>query len=786
MPHIESVIMTPAPLLTIVMPVYNDEETVSAALRSALGQSLTDIEIICVDDASTDDTAGVIERHAAADPRVRLIRHDRNLSAFQARRTGVRAATGTYVIFLDGDDELAPDAAVKACDRARSTDAELVGFGVTVIAKDGRVGGSYERRLQPKHRRLEGTQVLVGLFPIGEPAQGQLWRYLFTNQILRRAYGLLDDDLVLARVNDLPIMFLIAALASRYESIDDHLYLYHYGRGGSGHRVDSIDRARFYTSAITSIDSIQRAVELLAREHPQPALLVDSYDSARLSIVGHVCFQLIQRSEPALLDSALAHLHSVASAHDIVHAAARFYPGTLATLKYHAEWRDLGTAGAQSVLLATSTIRTGGVSAVLASQARHLRDAGYRVIVVARKGGSDASALPAGVPLVELTTPTHVEQLEEWAAICRDHDVDLVIDHQVLYSDRWPEFALMARAEGAATIGWIHNFVGRPVYDGNDRLSLIERCSNTLARLVVLSPLDAAYFSLRGIDHVRYLPNPPSPLLVESASAVLTKRAPENRIELVWWGRLEQHTKQVLELIEIGVELSRLAVDFRLTVIGPDWNHLTAKKFNAESRRRGVGDRVIAVGPLHGRQLLDAIDASDVFVSTSLIEGYQLTIAEAQSRGLPILMYELPWLALLQDNDGVVAVSQGDARGLAAEVADLLATPERFERLSYASVEAAQRAVGHDFSELYRGLITDTLPARYSPEPTLEDAEQLLGLLVFYAARSHRSRHSSGFGPTTFGRRIWRAAEPLGRAALVRLPGLRPLARRAKKWLKAS
>ncbi|WP_127474100.1 glycosyltransferase [Microbacterium sulfonylureivorans] len=777
--------MNPAPLVSIVMPVFNDQTTVAASLESALAQTLHDIEVICIDDASTDGTAAEIERLAARDPRVRLVRQERNLSAFQSRRTGIIAARADYVLFLDGDDELVADAAQSALAQAHASGADLVGFGVTVVERDGRTGGAYEQRLQPSLRASEGADVLRTLFPVGRQAQGQLWRYLFRTTLLRDAYALLPDDLTLARVNDLPVMFLAAALATTYAAIPDKLYRYHFGRGGSGHRVDSVERAEFYSSAVRSISSIRPAVEELSATHADAALLFESYESTRLSIIGYVCFQLIERSDSEVLDAALAHLHTLASGHDIVHAAARFYPATLTTLKFHSAWLGAADRPVRSILLATSTLRTGGVSAVLASQARYLREAGYRVTVVARKGGSDTSVLPEGTPFVELTAGGFVERLEEWAEICRTHEVDVVIDHQVLYTPLWPEFALMARAEGAATVGWLHNFVARPIYDGNDRLTLIERCSNALAALVVLSPLDVAYFKLRGVGHTFFVPNPPSPLLLESTSQTITKSPPNDRIELVWIGRLEQRTKQVRELIEIGVQLRGLAIDFRLTVIGPDWDDLTAKKFNAASRRRGVGDRVVAVGPLRDGRLIEAIDAADAFVSTSIIEGYQLTIAEAQARGLPVFMYELPWLTLVQDNEGIVAVPQGDARGLARQIADLIGDPERYAALSRASVEAAKRASSFDFAELYRGVVTGTLPPDSSPEPTLADARELLGLMVFFAERSRGRGHTGAASDSSVGARLWKSAAPVGRATLKRLPGLRPLAQRAKKWLRA-
>jgi len=777
--------MSPVPLVSIVVPVFNDATTIAAALESATSQTLADVEIICVDDASTDATAEIIERFAQRDARVRLIRHERNRTAFQARRTGVVAAHADYVLFLDGDDELAPRAAEIARARALESDADIVGFGVSVIETDGRTGGAYERRLQPAHARAVGSDVLALLFPIGRPAQGQLWRHLYRTALLRDAYAHTADDLPLVRINDLPLLYLAAVLARSYVSTPERLYRYHFGRGGSGHQVHSLERAEFYASALVSVDSIAEAVQTLASTAPDTGLVHRTYASMRSSIIGYVTFQLTEKTDPGVLSAALAHLRTRASADEIVRAAATFYPGTLRTLSGHWPWQP-GTDGpVHSILLATSSVRTGGVSAVIHAQARYLREAGYRVTIVARDGGSETDAIPVDVPFVQMSERTMPGRLREWERICRAHDVDVVIDHQILYTNFWPEFALAARAAGAATIGWLHNFSARPIYDGTDRLTFIEQHSGALAHLVTLSPLDVAYFRLRGIRHVSWAPNPPSLLLTESIADPPKKLAPIGRRELVWWGRLEQRTKQVGQLIEIGVELKRMQVDYRLTIIGPDWTDLTARDLNAEARRRGVGAQVRAIGPLRGRDLLNAIDHADVFVTTSIIEGYQLTIAEAQARGLPVFMYELPWLPLVQDNEGIVAVPQGDARALASRIADITADTGEYERLSTASIEAARRATAYDFPALYRDLITGAILLLYDPAPTEKDAHQLLGLFVFFAEHSQRGRKRPSGQLSSRGARLWQAVAPIGRATLRSLPGLRPLAHRAKGWLGA-
>ena len=784
--------MNVAPRVSIVIPVFNDESTVAATLDSCLAQTLADVEIICVDDASTDTTVEVIRQYEALDSRVRLIRQPLNLSAFQARRAAVSAAVGEYVLFADGDDELKPEAAATSLAAAQRHHADLVGFAIEVINPQGQTVGGYQSRLSPQHEMLSGRDVLSGLFPVDQPAQGQLWRYLFRTELLREAYGLLPEDVVLPRVNDLPLVYLVAALASRYVSIGDVLYRYYYGRGGSGRTVATLERAQFYAEAIRSIDTIAPAVRSIARATSEPAALLDNYESVRLSVIGYVCAYLLKHTPGDLAPQVLDHLHTRASATDIVVAAVRFYPDSLDALKRHSRPTRLAQKPVRSVMLTTRTLTTGGVSGVLLAQASFLLRAGYRVVIVARRYGSDTSVVPPGAHFIEMVSRGLPDRLVEWAEICRAHSIDVVIDHQVLYSRDWPEYALMARALGVPTIGWLHSFAGRPLYDLNGLHAVIQSNASLLEALVTLSPLDVAFWKLRGIAHAAYVPNPPSPMLLEHAGESAPRALTDKRRELIWWGRLDERTKKVSELIEVADHLRRLAVDFRITVIGPDSSEWTAHAFNSAVRKRRLEAYVEAVGEKHGPRLIEAIDSADAFVTTSIIEGYQLTIAEAQSRGLPVFMYELPWLTLVHENGGVVAVPQGDAAALALQIAAAFESPELYSELSRASLAAADRALSHDFGRLYEDVITGRLPSEYSPEPTLDDARQLLDLMIFFAEQNAGARSdatsarkpanlSSGGGKPSLAHRAWLVAKPLGSTVLQVLPGLRPLAHRVKQ-----
>lgn len=783
------------PLVSIIIPVFNDADVISNSIESCLAQTLTAIEVLVVDDASTDETAAIAARYADEDARVTLIRQPTNSSAFQARRAGILAARAEHVLFLDGDDELVDRAAEVGLARATFTSADIVQFGVEVVQRDGRTGGQFERRLQPKHGSLHGVDVLRSLFPIDSAAQGQLWKYLFRRQILVDAYALMPDDLELPRVNDLPIAFLAASLATHYDSVPDRLYRYHFGRGGSGQKVRDLKTASFYAGAIRSVDSIERAVVEISRSAAEPDVVLATYASVRRAIIGYTTHYLAQNTRADLLEEVMRDLFTRASASDIVQSTAQYWPADLDTLATHPSAISPPAGPARSILLATNRLSTGGISGVVLAQASVLRGAGYRVTIVARETGSDLSLVPPGVSFAQLTATTVGATVMEWGDLCRANDADLVIEHQWQYSNSWPALALAARAEGAATMGWSHNFAGRSLLIGLSALETAPQYFDLLSHLVVLSPLDVAFWKLRGMPRVSHLPNPPSPFLVANGIATAARPAPRGRrLELVWWGRLQERTKRVTELVDVAEHLTRMGIDFRLRIIGPNWRDMNAKRLSEIARRRGLEDHVHATGPLHGDALLEAIDSSDIFVNTSVIEGYPLTIPEAQSRGLPVVMYELPWLALAEGNDGLIAIPWGDSAELARQIAALAGDTDRYSRYSSASLEAARREITRDYATCYQQLIDDDIPASRSPEPTTEDASKLIGLAIRLAelsvsqgaAGSDRATSETTMlgatrtdrGPTIS---IAHRLRPAATSALRKAPWLRPVARRIKQ-----
>ena len=116
------------PKVSVIIPVYNVQDYLAECLDSVINQTLRDIEIICVNDGSTDDSLRIAQEYAEKDSRIRVISQPNGgLSA--ARNTGMRDARGEYIYFLDSDDYLLTNALEELYFRSRENELDILYFG---------------------------------------------------------------------------------------------------------------------------------------------------------------------------------------------------------------------------------------------------------------------------------------------------------------------------------------------------------------------------------------------------------------------------------------------------------------------------------------------------------------------------------------------------------------------------------------------------------------------------------------------------------------------------------
>ena len=230
-----------APRVSVIIPCHNDEQYLEQCLHSALRQTLRAIEVIVIDDASTDSSLRIAQSFAATDHRLKLIAFDQNRSASKARKEGVLAASGDYIMFLDADDYLEPDACERLYKVISRKKVDIVHFESRIIPSNDmppeRLSG-LTKRLAPYHHSLIGDQVFTACF-LNKLYRPTIWNKIYNAQLCRQAFALISDAR-LPKAQDFYAFFVIAWLANSYCGIAGKPYYnYRSGTGVTGHsRID--------------------------------------------------------------------------------------------------------------------------------------------------------------------------------------------------------------------------------------------------------------------------------------------------------------------------------------------------------------------------------------------------------------------------------------------------------------------------------------------------------------------------------------------------------------------
>lgn len=236
------------PQVSIVIPAYNVGPYLQRCLDSVCNQTLHDIEIIVVDDASTDDTQEILQKAARQDHRIVALRHDENKGLHLARKTGVLAATGAYTLMLDGDDELDPNMCEQLVARFSGTHADMLHFGISVIGENGisaTDAASFASFINAPSQLLHGSDILRATFDEnnGQTMDWRATQRIFNTELLVRGFNAMTDTR-LERAEDAYEMFVLCALADSCAPAEDiRGYRYHYGIGVTG--VSQISAQRF-------------------------------------------------------------------------------------------------------------------------------------------------------------------------------------------------------------------------------------------------------------------------------------------------------------------------------------------------------------------------------------------------------------------------------------------------------------------------------------------------------------------------------------------------------------
>ena len=209
--------------LSIIVPVFNSQETIRNTVESILNQSYEDYEVVCVDDGSTDDTGNILEDISKRDSRLRHIKQS-NMGVASARNRGLAEASGEFIGFVDSDDTIVPAMFKTMIDAIEDSRSDLVVCGANLVFVSGK--HITEREVEYFKPKLSGThQCSDSTF---KNVNVYLWNKVFRSKIIKENNIRFPDG---KWYEDSAFVWMYVLECRQVHFVQESLYNYHRSSG---------------------------------------------------------------------------------------------------------------------------------------------------------------------------------------------------------------------------------------------------------------------------------------------------------------------------------------------------------------------------------------------------------------------------------------------------------------------------------------------------------------------------------------------------------------------------
>lgn len=237
------------PLVSVVIPVYNVEKYLRECVDSVINQTYRQIEIILIDDGSTDSCGDICDKYALIDSRIKLI-HQENQGLGHARNVGMVEATGKYIIFLDSDDYWELTALEELIEEAEKKDLQVIAFAAQPFCDgiDQHKGPSYNHTVQ-NNLVKNGAESLSFTKSHGEYYAQACLRFYRLDYLKDNGFRF-DEGII---HEDESFSFLAYVHADRVECLGERYYYRRYRPGSIMMNKDPVQSAHGYRVAIDTL-----------------------------------------------------------------------------------------------------------------------------------------------------------------------------------------------------------------------------------------------------------------------------------------------------------------------------------------------------------------------------------------------------------------------------------------------------------------------------------------------------------------------------------------------------
>ncbi len=694
--------------ITIVIPICNVENYVKTCIESAMKQTLQDIEIICIDDASTDRSAKILKDCAKQDPRIKIISYDVNKSASQARKDGALAATGEFIMFLDGDDYLENNACEELYKSMAEKDVDILQFGTNVLNE----GNLPERRIEnlqnflaPYPELLSGKEVFTGCF-IDMKYRFTLWNKIYRSSLCKKAFQWIKDG-YFPKAQDLYAFFVLCYFAESYVGIENTYYNYRFGAGITGKKELSLPQLERYCHSAYIADAME---EFIIQQKTTEDEYIEVAKTLRKNLLNESVNSWLTLVSP---DMSAKGFDIVCQYWNKVEIVSLLCEKHYKKKKFLAE-KILGAECIQfekkhdvkTIGIFYHRYTPGGVQRVISLLIPLYMEMGYKVVLFTDEFSEENEyALPDGVSRIVLPSSLKIKKkeyhkrAEAFLTAIREHNVD-VLCYQAASSQKLLFDMLLLKLYQIPVILTVHEVAFQNMLTMNPEMVTRPSIYHLADFVTVLSRVEQKYWRCFGVNAI-YVPNPITSQLIHRDPRQIEKHT------ILWIGRLDSTTKRCLEVVDIMEGVVQELPEAKLLVLGGEYSSGILKKMEERIAKKGLKDNVILCG--YDTDIDSYYRRSELHILTSVSETFPMAIAESKSYGMPLVMYELPFVELVRESEGkgIVSIPQGDINMMAKSIVKILTDKEYKERLQKEAHESLEAFLSVDLKNKWQEIFSN-------------------------------------------------------------------------------
>lgn len=383
-------------------------------------------------------------------------------------------------------------------------------------------------------------------------------------------------------------------------------------------------------------------------------------------------------------------------------------------------WLQVAPREMKTVAVYYPKVNRGGAEKVTCELARMWAANGLRVVIFTDEDPSDDDYVrPGEFPRIVLSPDTDV-RMGELSAAMESYSIDAFVSCNWLGANL-PWDMMLCKGLGVPFVVHAHNTVRTMFFNANPLIFSLEVVYRFLDGLIVLTRADEEYWS-KTVPNVWRTINP----LPEPRGR---KGMTEDSRTIVWVGRLSEFDKQPKKALDIMARVLERNGDARLIMVGADAHGAIPSELTDHAATLGISDAVEFAGWQEdvGRYY----EQASVFLMTSRYEGFPLTLSEAMASSVPCVLFELPYLELVQGDSGVVQVPKDDHCSAADAICSLLDDPSLMDKSSLRERERISKLRAFDRSSQWSEVFSTI--AQGSADRSRQKGNYLLRDMLFDA-----------------------------------------------------